>query len=127
MPLELGMFLGARRFGDQKQKQKSRVVLDTEPYRYQQYISDIAGQDIKAHGGDLQRAINSVRDWLASRRGFSAPPGHIAVFKRFNRFEEDLAAQCVETDREQNNLTFVEFADLASTWLKKDLARRAVP
>jgi hypothetical protein len=101
MPLELGMFLGARRFGDQKQKQKSRVVLDTEPYRYQQYISDIAGQDIKAHGGDLQRAINSVRDWLASRRGVSAPPGLTAIFNRFNRFQADLPTLCHETDREE--------------------------
>jgi len=48
MPLELGIFLGAKRFGGPKQKRKNCLILDREKYRYQQYCSDIAGQDIKA-------------------------------------------------------------------------------
>src|SRR6266550_5360914 len=47
MPLELGMFLAAKRFGGAKQRRKVCLVLDTMPYRYQQFISDIAGQDIQ--------------------------------------------------------------------------------
>ncbi len=44
MPLELGIFLGAKRFGSQKQKQKNGLILDREKYRYQSFCSDIAGQ-----------------------------------------------------------------------------------
>jgi hypothetical protein len=40
-------------------------VLDRASYRFQQFISDIAGQDVVAHGGQPTRAIIAVRDWLA--------------------------------------------------------------
>ena len=46
MPLELGVFLGAKCFGGKGQKSKRCIILDKEKYRYQRYISDIAGQDI---------------------------------------------------------------------------------
>jgi hypothetical protein len=51
MPLELGMFLGAKRYGRAEQKRKSCLILDADRYRFQKFISDIAGQDIAAHGG----------------------------------------------------------------------------
>lgn len=35
MPLELGIFLWAKRYGGSKQKQKRLLILDIEPYRYQ--------------------------------------------------------------------------------------------
>ena len=60
MPLELGPFLGAKRFGGTDQGSKKALVLDREPYRYQTFISDIAGQDIHAHGGDVVALIGEV-------------------------------------------------------------------
>src|SRR5438874_1321601 len=39
MPLELGMFLSAKRFGNKVQKLKTCLILDSTPYRYQQFIS----------------------------------------------------------------------------------------
>ncbi len=52
MPLELGIFLGAKSFGGGVHSSKVCLVLDTEPYRYQKFCSDIAGQDPSAHNGD---------------------------------------------------------------------------
>ena len=49
MPLELGVFLGAKKFGSEEQKGKKCLILDKEPYRYQHFMSDIAGQDIQDH------------------------------------------------------------------------------
>ena len=46
MPLELGLFLGAKRFGSRTDKPKACLILDRARYRYQQFCSDIAGQDI---------------------------------------------------------------------------------
>jgi hypothetical protein len=40
MPLELGLFLGAKRFGNRAQREKVCLILDREPYRYQRFISD---------------------------------------------------------------------------------------
>jgi hypothetical protein len=49
MPLELGIFLGAKFLGDGTQQQKACLVFDEQPYRYQMYLSDVAGQDISWH------------------------------------------------------------------------------
>ena len=70
MPLELGVFLGAKKFGIEEQKRKKCLILDTERYRYQQFISDIAGQDIQAHNNSSREVIMHVRNWLrnTSRR-----------------------------------------------------------
>lgn len=49
MPLELGMFLGAKKYGGGAQKKKVCLITDKTQFRYNKYISDINGQDIKAH------------------------------------------------------------------------------
>src|SRR4051794_33073795 len=35
MPLELGIFLGAKRYGEGQQREKVGLILDRQPYRYQ--------------------------------------------------------------------------------------------
>src|SRR5678809_354803 len=48
MPLELGVFLGAKRYGSGLHREKSCLILDRERHRYQRFCADIAGQDIAA-------------------------------------------------------------------------------
>jgi hypothetical protein len=122
MPLELGLFLGAQRFGTGAQRRKSCLVLDRDKYRYREFISDIAGQDIAAHGEDVEQAMKAVRDWLAvSNAGTIPAPGKAAMGRRYRRFMADLPAICSATDRNMGELTFTEFADAASTWLQREL------
>ena len=64
MPLEFGVFLGAKKFGTAEQKKKNCLVLDKEQYRYQKFISDIAGQDIQAHDNSPEEIVTVVRNWL---------------------------------------------------------------
>ena len=61
MPLELGMFLAAKRFGVELQRRKNALILDRDRYRYQKFISDIAGQDIRAHDLGQAAAISVTR------------------------------------------------------------------
>jgi hypothetical protein len=122
MPLELGLFLGARRFGSGPHARKSCLILDRDKYRYHEFISDIAGQDIQAHGDDPAYAIKAVRDWLTlSRAGIKNPPGGTAIGKRYNRFTTELPAICAKAQLEVSELTFAEFADTASLWLQCEL------
>lgn len=126
MPLELGLFLGACRFGDRVQRRKSCLVLDTERYRYQEFISDIAGQDISSHSNRPDHAIRAVRDWLAvSKAGVRHPPGGQVIAGRYSRFATELPKICAEAELVPDELTFVEFADIASTWLHKELGTTA--
>jgi hypothetical protein len=64
MPLELGIVLGAKVFGSGRQREKRALILDTSRYRYQRFCSDIAGQDIRAHGNTVKGIISCVRSWL---------------------------------------------------------------
>ena len=61
MPLELGVFLGAKRFGINGQERKNCLILDKEQYRYQQFISDIAGQDVAVHNNNPKKIVTVVR------------------------------------------------------------------
>jgi len=49
MPLELGLFLGAKKFSGRTKRRKVCLVMDTERYRYRNFCSDLAGVDIEAH------------------------------------------------------------------------------
>lgn len=75
MPLELGMFLAAKEFGDAKQRSKICLVLDRAPHRYQQFCSDIAGQDISAHQRKPEIAISEVRNFLRNAERNVIIPG----------------------------------------------------
>jgi hypothetical protein len=59
MPLELGLFLGAKLFSGKKKRAKVCLVMDTERYRYRDFCSDLAGIDIAAHGGDLLKLVSN--------------------------------------------------------------------
>jgi hypothetical protein len=61
MPFECGLFWGCREFGKGIHRTKQMLILDREPFRYQQSLSDIAGQDIESHGGDPRVAIDRIR------------------------------------------------------------------
>jgi hypothetical protein len=119
MPLELGLFLGAKRFGGAAQRRKSCLVLDADPFRYQKFISDIAGQDITPHGGDSIRIITAVRNWLSDSmpRRNPAIPGGIEIAKRFTRLQDDLPALCKELRIEVQEMTFADYTRIVSAWL----------
>src|SRR5262245_62068026 len=90
MPFELGIFLGARRYGRGRQKEKCCLILDSEKYRYRAFISDISGQDIREHGDNPAEAIHIVRNWLRSQSGNPDIPGGTTIKDRYNTFRKDL-------------------------------------
>jgi hypothetical protein len=118
MPLELGMFLAAKRFGAGRQRQKVCLILDSMPYRYQQFISDIAGQDIQIHNNSPKKAITVVRNWLRSASRSTILPGGMEIYRRFQLFEQKLPALCEELKVQRNELTFNDSASIISNWLR---------
>jgi hypothetical protein len=119
MPLELGLFLGAKRFGTGRQQAKNCLVMDVERYRYQKFISDIAGQDIAVHGGKPARAIRIVRDWLSDAAGKAAKlPGGAAVANRYEDFRKELPVACENMGVEPDELTFNDYVVQVEEWLR---------
>lgn len=114
MPLELGLFLGAKRYGDEVQKRKRVLILDTERYRYQRFISDIAGQDIHAHHNDPPEAIVAVTNWLRTQSRRVLPGGR-RVAQEFANFQSQFAASLEAMHLAADEVTFVDFVSIAST------------
>ena len=119
MPLELGIFLGAKAFGTREQKQKAGMVLDYEQYRYQRYISDIAGQDIRAHGGDPATVIRHVRNFLSAHSPHTMfLPGPDKIIERYHQFRDELPRTCGILHLDAENLTFGDLTRLIVGYIK---------
>lgn len=118
MPLELGLFLGAQRFGGGDQRRKACLVLDREPYRYQKFVSDISGQDIKSHDARPDRAIAATRTWLtaAAKPGLPLPGGR-AIAQRYHRFRSELPELCRRLRLRPAEMTFIDYCSIAAEWL----------
>lgn len=99
MPFELGLFLGAQRFGGRRQKRKQTLVMVRSKHVLGKYLSDLAGVDPVAHEADAARLIRYVRDYFvralaeeARLDGTEAPrlPGAAAINTRFQAFQDTL-------------------------------------
>ncbi|MEK6302300.1 MAG: hypothetical protein AABO41_16445 [Acidobacteriota bacterium] len=117
MPLELGAFLGAKYFGNQEQRRKACLILDSERYRYQRFISDISGQDIQAHENDPRKVIRIVRNWLRVYSPASIPSGSV-ISHRYEAFNADLPLLCRELRLKIRELIYNDYVLLVSKWLK---------
>ena len=116
MPLELGLFLGARAFGSGPQRRKVTLVLERKRYSYLKYCSDINGQDPSAHRGDPRVAIELVRDWLSDHTKADIPSGTVMA-DRFAAFRRALPAMCRSLRKNPKRLTFGDYTRLVVGWL----------
>lgn len=121
MPLELGIFIGAHHFAPPKSynRNKRYVVMDMEQYRYQKFISDLSGQDIKAHHLEIHQAIRHVRDFLStsSRRRL---PGDDFFNDRYHQFKDQLPAICQASRLDEEKLTFLDFVACVIGWIEEN-------
>lgn len=122
MPLELGLFLGARRFGSRTDKRKACLILDRARYRYQQFCSDIAGQDIRSHDDLPETAIKVVRNWLQTNSPTPEVmmPGGSAMARRFALFQDDLPLLCQRLRLDRTELIFNDYTTLIAAWLREN-------
>jgi hypothetical protein len=87
MPFELGMDHAARRFGPGALAGEVILVLEDARYDYQKALSDIAGWDIEAHGGDYRKAVRHVRNWLVRQQAPDAV-GATRILNDYADFQE---------------------------------------
>jgi hypothetical protein len=116
MPLELGLFLGAKHYGGKAQKLKRALILDTERYRHQRFISDLAGMDIHEHRSEPVLALQETRDWLAnvSRRNL---PSAARLARIYEEFLTDLPALAAQLEFDPGDMPYVDFERLVTAWL----------
>ena len=125
MPLELGMFLGIKRAGDLVQKSKVCLVFDRDRYRYQAFVSDIAGQDIRAHGLDEAVVVSLTRNWLRSWSPTSLPGGR-EILRQYRRFAARLPILCRRLKLDPSEMTYNDFIGITIEWLTVELSESIV-
>lgn len=118
MPLELGVFLGAKKFGIGAHKRKKCLVVDRELYRYQKFISDISGQDIQAHNNNPEQIVIVVRNWLSTASKRQDIPSGSIIWEHYQKFLEDLPLVAQECQLEVEELIFNDYISVVTRWLR---------
>jgi hypothetical protein len=119
MPLELGVFLGAKKFGLNRQKRKRCIIFDRVQFRYQAFMSDIAGQDIHAHGGSVNMLITKMASWLRAESKDRSVPGGKVIAAEYLKFKAVLPKICTDRDLEVDELTYPDYLTLMTEWISK--------
>ncbi|HTW70504.1 MAG TPA: hypothetical protein VME47_11490 [Acetobacteraceae bacterium] len=127
MPFELGLFLGAQRFGKGRHRDKICLILDRDRYRYQKFISDIAGQDIDSHFNDPAKAVAAVRKWLAP---LGTQPKLIAggrkIYGHYQEFRIQLPFLLKAMHLDEDEVSYADYTNVVSNWLKANPVIAAV-
>ena len=120
MPFELGLFLGAKRFGGRPHRQKKSLIFDRAPFRYQSFISDISGQDIHPHNGEVDQLIRELATWLRDQARDPKVPGGIAVADEYSKFKVDLPSIAGDMQLQLSELTFKDLVAVVARWIVKE-------
>jgi hypothetical protein len=118
MPFELGIAVGLKK-ATRTYASHSLLVLEHEKYTYQRCLSDIAGQDLQAHGNDCARLIPIVRNWLRTESRRTDLPGGARINAEFSLFQADLPRICAEADLDREALPFIDLLALVQEWLNQ--------
>lgn len=118
IPFELGLDLGCRYYGSGRLGSKQSLVLERERYRYQKVLSDISGNDIRAHGSDPETLMIEVRNWLKVATRLKLPSGSSLV-ERYGFFWVDLVdifRRMRYFQRDIESLEVVEYIEMIRDW-----------
>ena len=127
MPLELGLFLGAKRYGEEAQKKKRCLILDVDQHRFQKFISDLAGMDITAHGGDARTIVECTRNWLVTVSKRKTIPAPAQVLSSYDRFVAALPQIAANAGLDATKLVFPDFERLVLAWVQAERQAGALP
>ncbi len=117
MPLELGIALGCAKFGSARQRRKTLLILDRRQYRYQKFVSDISGQDIKEHRNRPTLVIEAVRNFLRVESGLTDIPGWEYIRDRYRKFKRDLPEIARIGHLNPARLTYADYCEMIKQWL----------
>lgn len=112
MPIELGIAIGMKHRGTRKLRDHHLLVLDgarpelvPERFRYQMFASDLAGTDIRVHGGRVGSVVQSVREFLSVHASIE---GAAAIRKALHEFEATLPAMVAAARQDMDALNYVD-------------------
>lgn len=123
MPLELGLFMGCKRYGPRrKHDAKSYLIFEGKDHSIKTALSDLAGQDVKTHNGLVENILQGVRDWLDDKIDPRVNPTIIpsGTFLKddYDAFRAALPGLCKRDRLTVDTLKFKDFLSYAEPWIK---------
>ena len=121
MPYELGLDIGALEYGNKQLKTKKILILESERYHYQKVLSDIAGQDIAAHGDEPKVLIQKLRDWMSVNTPDNMVPPSSQIWIAFNQFTDDLSSSLTPSHMPEDIAEMIigDYIKYAKDWISK--------
>ena len=90
MPFELGLAMGARHYGAERQRTKRACIMVAVDYALPRYLSDLAGSDPWVYRDDPHEVIRVVRGHLHMTPAGRGLPGAAHMIELFQRFRADV-------------------------------------
>jgi len=127
MPFECGLAMGAIRFGQAAQN-RDFLLLVGEPFQDKSTLSDLAGQDSKAHQNDPKLAVNAVRAFLSAKKNSAdRTRGAEAIWKRYLLFKTQLPQLVEEIELTVNEIDSFDYLpdwiNIVALWQAKPQTR----
>ena len=116
MPYEMGLDIGCMRFGNEQMSQKLCLIVEKEKNRYDQVISDISGQDIKAHGDIPEKIIAIILEWFDAILEYHLPSPHF-VFEKYIESFSEIDADLKNTGRAIDLLSTPTYIKIIRQWI----------
>jgi len=119
MPFECGIDFGFKLSNLNGYGEKKFLILEKERYRYQKVISDISGNDIKAHNESPELLVKGVRDWFKSSLG--NVPMYKEIWLAYNEFEfdyEEILKANGYNPKDIYALTFSDIIENMQVWIE---------
>lgn len=124
MPFELGLFIGAQRYRPGGRRPLGGLILESEPYQHQRFLSDLAGNDFEAHHGNPEEAVSAVRKFLAGHSRMPVPGGR-QILQDHEFFRKIMLPVLLESHQQDlESLTFCEFRDYVQEVVDRQIAER---
>ncbi len=118
MPFELGVFYAAKHFGSTRQKLKECLVVEKRKYRYQKFLSDIAGIDVSPHQNVQKKLILAIRNWIVTASRRTTIPHGQEIYDRFRTFQAGMRRACRQQAIDYDSMPFVELVNNMTDWLR---------
>jgi hypothetical protein len=99
MPFELGLAMGAKYFGPPARRTNSALIMVREDYVLNAYLSDLGGNDPRAHNDNPHQVIRIVMRYLHTTPEGRVLQGPQISIARFERFKETLPAMARDLQR----------------------------
>ena len=96
------------------------MIFDREAYRYQKFLSDLAGCDPCPHNCSPIDAIIAIRNWL-SREQKEILPGPIHLNLWFKLYQSAIPGICEELGLRPDSLSFTDLSLAMNDWFQRRL------